>query len=90
MKSKPAPAPVFISDPSKYMVQSLGCIGALGNWVSTHSARKSAKTWDFMAFRGENESVSPMSSTAHFAILPEASRHWMISPRGKDDTTVTG
>jgi hypothetical protein len=22
MKSKPAPAPVFISDPSKYMVQS--------------------------------------------------------------------
>jgi hypothetical protein len=42
-----------------------------------------------MAFRGANEIVSPMSSTAHFAILPEASRHWMISPRGKDDTTVT-
>jgi hypothetical protein len=90
MKSKPAPAPVFISDPSKYMVQSSGCIGAVGNWVSIHSARKSAKTWDFMAFRGANESVSPMSSTAHFAILPEASRDWMISPRGKDDTTVTG
>jgi hypothetical protein len=31
-----------------------------------------------------------MISTAHFAILPEASRHWMISLRGKDDTTVTG
>jgi hypothetical protein len=90
MKSKPAPAPVFISDPSKYMVQSSGWIGAVGNWVSVHSARKSAKTWDFMAFRGANESVSPMSSTAHFAILPEASRLWMISPWGKDDTTVTG
>ena len=90
MKSKPAPAPVFISDPSKYMVQSSGCIGAVGNWVSVHSARKSAKTWDFMAFRGANESVSPMSSTAHFAILPEASQDWMISPRGKDDTIVTG
>jgi hypothetical protein len=90
MKSKLAPAPDFISDPSKYMVQSSGCIGAVSNWVSTHSARKSAKTWDFMAFRGANESVSPMSSTAHFAILHEASRHWMISPRGKDDTTVTG
>jgi ABC-type taurine transport system substrate-binding protein len=43
-----------------------------------------------MAFRGANEIVSPMISTAHFAILPEAYRHWMISPRGKDDTTVTG
>jgi ABC-type taurine transport system substrate-binding protein len=53
-------------------------------------ATKSAKTWDLMAFRGANEIVSPMISTAHFAILPEASRHWMISPRGKDDTTVTG
>jgi hypothetical protein len=83
MKSKPAPAPVFISDPSKYMVQSSGWIGAVGNWVLVHSARKSTKTWDFMAFRGANESVSPMISTVHFAILPEASRLWMISPRGK-------
>jgi hypothetical protein len=65
MKSRPAPAPVFISDPSKYMVQSLGWIGAVGNWVSTHSATKSAKTWDFMAFQGANEIVSPMSFTAH-------------------------
>jgi hypothetical protein len=38
-----------------------------------------------MAFRGANDSVSPMSSTTHFAILPEASRHWMISTRGKDE-----
>jgi hypothetical protein len=43
-----------------------------------------------MAFRGANKIVSPMISTAHFAILPEASWHWMISSRGKDDTTVTG
>jgi hypothetical protein len=50
MKSRPAPAPVFISDPSKYMVQSFGWIRAFGNWVSTHSATKSAKTWDLMAF----------------------------------------
>jgi hypothetical protein len=90
MKSKPTPAPDFMSDPSKYMVQSSAWIGAVGNWVSTHSTRKSAKTWDFMAFQGANEIVSPMSSTTHFAILPEASWHWMISPRGKDDTTVTG
>src|SRR5690348_17922696 len=33
MKSRPAPAPVFISDPSKNMVQSSGWIGAVGNWV---------------------------------------------------------
>jgi ABC-type taurine transport system substrate-binding protein len=43
-----------------------------------------------MAFRGADEIVSPMISTAHFAILPEASQHWMISPMEKDDTTVTG
>jgi hypothetical protein len=43
-----------------------------------------------MAFRGANEIVSPIISTTHFAILPEASLDWMISPRGKDDTTVTG
>jgi hypothetical protein len=90
MKSRPAPAPIFINDPSKYMVQSSGWIGAVGSWASTHSATKSAKTWDFMAFRGANEIVLPISSTAHFAILPEASRHWMISPRGKDDTTFIG
>jgi ABC-type taurine transport system substrate-binding protein len=87
MKSRTALAPVFISDPSKYMVQSSGWIGAVGSWVSTHSA---TKTWDLMAFRGANEIVSPMISTAHFAILPEASQHWMISPRGKDDTIVIG
>jgi hypothetical protein len=39
--------------------------------VSTHSATKSAKTWDLMAFRGANEIVSPMISTTHFAILLE-------------------
>jgi hypothetical protein len=88
MKSRPAPAPIFISDPLKNMVQSSSWIGAAGSWVSTHSATKSTKTWDLMAFRGANEIVSPMISTAHFAILPEASPHWMISPRGKDDTTV--
>jgi hypothetical protein len=43
--------------------------------VLTHSATKSAKTWDLMAFRGVNEIVSPMISTAHFAILPKASQH---------------
>ena len=31
-----------------------------------------------------------MSSMAHLAILPEASRLWIISPKGKDDTMVTG
>jgi hypothetical protein len=34
MKSRPTPAPVFISDPSKNMVQSSGWIGAVGSLVS--------------------------------------------------------
>jgi len=31
-----------------------------------------------------------MSSIDHLAILPVASRLWMISPKGKDETTVIG
>jgi hypothetical protein len=59
MKSKPAPAPIFISDPSKYMVQSSAWIGAVDNWVSTHSARKSAKTWDLWPSEGRMKVFRP-------------------------------
>jgi hypothetical protein len=90
MKSYPVPDPVFNNDPSKYMVHSLAWIGVVGNWVTVHSARKSARAWDLMAFLGANERVSPMSLTAHLATLSEASLLCTISPRGKDDTTVTG
>jgi hypothetical protein len=31
MKSNPVPTRVFISDPSKYMVDNLAWIGAIGN-----------------------------------------------------------
>jgi hypothetical protein len=31
-----------------------------------------------------------MSSIAHLAILPVASQFWITSPRGKDETTITG
>ena len=58
-----------------FFIKSSGWIGTVGSWVLTHSATKSTKTWDLMAFRGANEIVSPIISTAHFAILPEASRH---------------
>jgi hypothetical protein len=43
-----------------------------------------------MALRDAYERVSPISSTAHLAILPEASRFRTISPRGKEETMVTG
>lgn len=43
MNSRPAPTPVFISDPSKYIVHNSACIRVVGSWVSIHSARKSAK-----------------------------------------------
>jgi hypothetical protein len=48
-KSRPAPAPVFITKPSKYRVQHSAWIYDGGNCVSIHSATKSAKIWDFMA-----------------------------------------
>jgi hypothetical protein len=73
MKSNPTPTPFFISDPSKYVVHNSAYIGAVGNWVSVHSARKSARAWDLTVFLGANERVSPMSLTDHLATLPEAS-----------------
>jgi hypothetical protein len=73
MKSSPTPAPVFINDLPKYIVQSQAWIRVTGNWVSVHSVRKLAMAWDLVAFLGANERVSPMSSTDHLATLPEAS-----------------
>ena len=52
MKTRPAPTPVFIRDPSKYKVQHSDWICGGGSWVPVHSAMKSTKTWDFIAFRG--------------------------------------
>jgi hypothetical protein len=52
MKSRPAPAPVFITEPSKYRVQHSAWICGGGNCVSVHSATKSAEIWDLMALRG--------------------------------------
>jgi hypothetical protein len=43
MKSSPAPTLVFINDPSMYMVHSSAWMGIVGNWVSVHSAKKSAR-----------------------------------------------
>jgi hypothetical protein len=51
-KSRPAPASVFITEPSKYRVQHSTWICGGGNCVSVHSATKSAKIWDLMALRG--------------------------------------
>jgi hypothetical protein len=90
MESSPAPAPVLINDPLKYIVHNSAWIKVIGNWVLVHSARKPARIWGLMAFLGANERVSPMSSITNLATLLEASLLWMISPKGKDDTTVTG
>jgi hypothetical protein len=44
MKTSLVPTPLFISDPSKYIVQYSYSIGASGVWVLVHSAIKSART----------------------------------------------
>jgi hypothetical protein len=51
-KSRPAPAPVFITEPSKYRVQHSAWIYGGGSCVSVHSVPKSAKIWDLMALCG--------------------------------------
>jgi hypothetical protein len=63
MKMSPTPDPLFISDPSKYIVQYSYSTGASGVWVSIHSVTKSASSWDLMAFRGAYVMPSPLSST---------------------------
>ena len=52
MKRRPTPAPVFFRDRSKYKVLHSNWIYGGGSWVPVHSAIESAKTWDFIAFRG--------------------------------------
>jgi hypothetical protein len=52
MKSRLAPAPVFITDPSKLRVQHSAWICSGGSCVSVHSTMKSARIWDLTALRG--------------------------------------
>ena len=49
MKTSPASAPFFISNPSKYIGQYSSSTTAGNIWTSVHSAMKSASTWDLMA-----------------------------------------
>jgi hypothetical protein len=43
------PAPFFISDPSKYIVQYYWSTTAGGIWISVHFAMKFTNIWDLMA-----------------------------------------
>jgi hypothetical protein len=45
-------APVFINDPSKYIVQYSYSVGADGVALSVHSATKSIGAWDLIASCG--------------------------------------
>jgi hypothetical protein len=46
----PALALLFISDPSKYIIQYSCSTKAGGIWVSVHSTTKLASTYDLMDF----------------------------------------
>jgi hypothetical protein len=47
----PALAPLFISNPLKYIIQYSYSTGTGGIWVLVHSTTKFASTWDLMAFQ---------------------------------------
>src|SRR3954452_516226 len=51
IRTTPAPAPVLLLDPSKYIVQEPDMSGREGSWASVQSTRKSGSTWDLMPFR---------------------------------------
>jgi hypothetical protein len=50
ISTTPAPAPLTLLDPLKYIVQTLDRSGGPVFCNSSHSAMKSGKTWDLMAF----------------------------------------
>jgi hypothetical protein len=69
MNTRPIPAPSFMTEPSKYMVEFSCLIDAGGVWISIHSATKSASTWDLIALRGVYVMFYPIHSSAHLAIV---------------------
>ena len=48
MNKMPAPAPLMLRAPSKYITQCLGQVVGMGSWISVHSATKSASAYDLM------------------------------------------
>jgi hypothetical protein len=50
IRTTPAPAPWILFDPSKYIVHTLDKSGGPVFYNSSHSAVKSGKTWDLIAF----------------------------------------
>ena len=48
MNKMPAPAPLMLRAPSKYITQCSGHVAGMGSWISVHSATKSASAYDLM------------------------------------------
>jgi hypothetical protein len=48
-KTSPTPAPFFINEPSKCIVQYSWSTAIGGIWTSVHSVTKSASSWDLIA-----------------------------------------
>ena len=88
VKKTPAPNPVGILEPSKYMTQLEYVPYSLGSLASVHSAMKSASTWDLIARRGLYVMLNGRSSMAHLAIRPVASRLFMMSLSGTSEATM--
>ena len=87
MNKTPVPPPSSLSDPSNYITQCSWTLGGAGIWFSRHSARKSTSACNLIVVLGLNLISKAPNSTAHFEILPVASRLWSISANGKLVTT---
>jgi hypothetical protein len=72
ISTTPAPASSTLFDPSNYIVQTIDKSGCPVFCNSRHSAVKSGKTWDLMAFlfsyvMSKGESLIPHKETCHVA-----------------------
>ena len=91
IKTTPAPEPLSIKEPSKYIVHSSWC-SYFGPWVGSgfvHSAMNSAIAWDLIVVHEIKWRSNTPSSTANFAIRPDDSLFPRTWPRGYPVGTTT-
>jgi hypothetical protein len=90
IRSTPAPAPWILFEPSKYIVQTLDKSGGPALCNSSHSAVKSGKIYDLIAFRFSYVMSRGDNSIPHKETRPVAEGLFNILESGASLTTMIG
>jgi hypothetical protein len=90
IKTTPAPAPWTLLEPSKYIVQTLDKFGGPVLYSSSHSAVKSGKTCDLIAFLFSYVMSMGDNSIPHKETCPVAEGLFNMFDSGASLTTIIG